>query len=105
MFLGIVDLPAERREEFLAWGHAFSFAKEQTVRNAALGKVLAYLDQVIQQRFETPGDDLLSAIAAWRRNQAASVTKIRRPDLYEKAMPLDAETLGVSAERQNCSIK
>jgi tRNA (guanine37-N1)-methyltransferase len=45
------------------------------------------------------------AIAAWRRNQAASVTKIRRPDLYERAMPLDAETLGVSVERQNCSIK
>jgi len=68
MFLGIVDLPAERREEFLAWGHAFSFAKEQTERNAALGKVLAYLNQVIEERFETPGDDLLSAIAAWRRN-------------------------------------
>jgi len=68
MFLGIVDLPVERREEFLAWGHQFAFAKEQRDKDIGLGKVLSYLNEVLQQRYEKPGDDLLSAIAGWRNN-------------------------------------
>lgn len=68
MFLGIVDLPVERREDFLAWSHEFSFAAEQVERDAALGRVLAYLNRVIGERYAAPGDDLLSAIAAWRNN-------------------------------------
>ena len=69
MFLGIVDLPLERREEFLAWGDEFSSGTDQKVRDAALGKVLAYLRQVIDERHANPGSDLLSAIAGWRDNK------------------------------------
>lgn len=69
MFLGIVDLPLEQREEFLAWGHEFSFAKEQKDRDAGLGKVLSYLNMVLNERHKNPGSDMLSAIAAWRDNK------------------------------------
>ncbi len=68
MFLGIVDLPVERREEFLSWAHEFSLAKEQSERDAGLGKVMGYLNQIINERHANPGSDMLSAIAAWRDN-------------------------------------
>jgi cytochrome P450 len=68
MFLGIVDLPIERRGDFLAWAHEFSLAREQAQRDAGLAKVLAYLNQVTRERHANPGTDMLSAISAWRDN-------------------------------------
>jgi cytochrome P450 len=65
VFLGIVDLPAERREEFIAWGHGLS--REET-RPEFEAKIAGYLGEVLRQRGAEPGDDLLSDIARWRGN-------------------------------------
>ena len=67
MFLGMVDLPVERREEFIQWGIAcMSGTAEQ--RQAELDRVSAYLRQVIDERDGGSGDDLLTHISAWRHN-------------------------------------
>ncbi|HEY6870445.1 MAG TPA: cytochrome P450 [Novosphingobium sp.] len=68
VFLGIVDLPVEMREEFLQWGHEFALGKTQEQRDAGLKKVLTYLNRTLHERYANPGSDLLSAIAAWRDN-------------------------------------
>jgi len=68
MFLGIVDLPLDRREEFIEHGVGFVCAQDQVGRDRNLAPILAYLRQVIDERYENPGEDLLSRIAAWRDN-------------------------------------
>jgi cytochrome P450 len=65
VFLTIVDLPAERREEFLEWGDGLS---NPDTRAEHEGKIAAYLAEVLDQRAWHPGDDLLSDIVAWRKN-------------------------------------
>jgi cytochrome P450 len=65
VFLSIVDLPLERREEFLAWGAGMS---EPATRAEYEQKITGYLAQILDQRATEPGDDLLSDIAAWRKN-------------------------------------
>ena len=69
MFLGIVDLPVERRLEFIEWGVAFSNATNQVDRDRALKPIVEYLQSVLNERYRNPGDDLLSAIAKWRDNE------------------------------------
>lgn len=68
MFLGIVDLPVDRREQFIAWGAAFGQATDQPSRDRALVPIVQYLAEVIDERYAAPGGDMLSAIAAWRNN-------------------------------------
>jgi cytochrome P450 len=68
MFLGIVDLPLDRREEFVEWGVGFVGATDQEGRDRNLAPAIAYLREVIDQRHANPGEDLLSKIAAWRDN-------------------------------------
>lgn len=57
IFLGIADLPLDRREEFLAWGRGMSRREP-----GASQQVHAYLAEVLGRR--APGDDLLGRIAA-----------------------------------------
>lgn len=68
MFLGIVDLPVERREEFVAMARANMSATSQEERDRTLKPVVAYVMQVINERYANPGDDLYSAVAKWRDN-------------------------------------
>ena len=68
MFLGIVDLPVERRREFIGWGDGFVRATTPEEKDRTLAPVVRYIQSVIDERYATPGDDLLSAIAAWRHN-------------------------------------
>jgi cytochrome P450 len=68
MFLGMVDLPLDRREEFVAMANGFIGATNQAGRDASLASILPYLKTMIDERYAHPGDDLLSAIAAWRDN-------------------------------------
>jgi cytochrome P450 len=68
MFLGIVELPLDRREEFVKWGVGFVGATDQDGRDRNLAAAVAYLREVIDQRYKNPGEDLLSKIAAWRDN-------------------------------------
>jgi len=68
MFLGIVDLPQDRRSDFVAWGKAYMQADGEE-RRRLLGPIVAYLNQMLDERHANPGDDLLSAIAGWRDNK------------------------------------
>jgi len=68
MFLGIIDLPIERREDFLTMGGNFARATDNASRDKHLAPIAAYLGQVIDERHANPGDDMLSAIPAWRDN-------------------------------------
>jgi len=66
VFLGIMDLPAERRAEFVTWGG--SGVTDQETRNRNAAAVASYLAGMIDQRAKNPGPDLLSRIAQWRNN-------------------------------------
>jgi cytochrome P450 len=59
IFLGVADLPIERREEFLAWGRGM-MAKETRLEYA--GRISGYLGSVLAER--GPGEDLMGRIAA-----------------------------------------
>lgn len=67
IFLGIVDLPVERRQEFIGWAREYSTARGEA-KEAALRQVMSYLKQIIDEREKDPGEDLLSRIAGWRSN-------------------------------------
>ncbi|WP_254514808.1 cytochrome P450 [Novosphingobium sp. G106] len=68
MFLGIVDLPVERRLEFIAWGEGYLRATTIEDKDRAIGPALRYIQAKIDERHAKPGGDLLSAIAGWRDN-------------------------------------
>ncbi|API59934.1 cytochrome [Tardibacter chloracetimidivorans] len=67
IFLGIVDLPLDRREEFLTWGRGFATGREDE-RLGFQKKILEYLGSVLDERQGGEGDDLLTRIAGWRSN-------------------------------------
>src|SRR5262249_25984722 len=62
VFLGVVDLPKERREEFLAWGQGLA---SEATRPQFEQKIAAFLGEVLNERGKQPRDDLLSHIAGW----------------------------------------
>ena len=64
VFLGIMDLPAERRAEFVTWGG--SGVTDQETRNRNAAAVAQYLAGMLDERAQNPGTDLLSRIAGWR---------------------------------------
>jgi cytochrome P450 len=68
MFLGIVDLPLDRRAELVEWAVGFVGAADQEARDSNMAKVVGYLGGVLDERYRNPGDDMLSKIAAWRDN-------------------------------------
>lgn len=68
VFLGIVDLPLDQREQFVQWAVTFMTSTDSREKLGAQEKVVAYLKQVLDERYANPGDDLLSKIAAWRDN-------------------------------------
>lgn len=68
MFLSIVDLPFERREEFVEMAKNYMTSVDQESRDRYLEPVVKYLMQVINERYRDPGNDLYSAVAKWRDN-------------------------------------
>lgn len=68
MFLGIVDLPLDQREQFVSWGVTFMTSTDSREKLGAQEKVVAYLQKILDERGASPGDDLLSKIAGWRSN-------------------------------------
>lgn len=68
VFLGMLGLPIERREEFAAWAVAYTGARDQESKDKAAAEIAAFLSGVLDEREANPGEDLLSRIAAWRRN-------------------------------------
>jgi cytochrome P450 len=68
MFLRIVDLPLDRREEFVAWGLAIMSSYDRDERMKANMRVREYLKVVLDEREGGEGEDLLTRVANWRRN-------------------------------------
>lgn len=68
MFMGIVDLPLDRREEFVAWAKASMTSTSQEERDRSMVPIVNYLRQTLDERHRNPGDDLYSAVAKWRDN-------------------------------------
>jgi cytochrome P450 len=68
MFLKIVDLPLDRREEFVEWGIAIMSSYDISARTQAMIRVREYLKSVIDEREGGEGEDLLTRVANWRRN-------------------------------------
>lgn len=68
MFLRIVDLPLDRREEFVEWGIAIMSAYDPAQRMAAMMRVREYLKTILDEREGGDGEDLLTRVAGWRRN-------------------------------------
>ncbi len=68
MFLRMVDLPIERRDEFVEWGIAIMSSYSVDERKAAMFRVREYLTTVIDEREGGDGQDLLTRVAGWRHN-------------------------------------
>ncbi len=68
MFLRIVDLPLDRREEFVEWGLAIMSSYDPDERMKANMRVREYLKTVLDEREGGEGEDLLTRVANWRRN-------------------------------------
>jgi cytochrome P450 len=68
VFLTLLQLPTDRRGQFLEWGRAYINAPDNESKDRAAATVAQFLTTVLNEREASPGDDLFSAIAAWRRN-------------------------------------
>ena len=68
VFLSIMDLPTDRRAEFVKWAGGYTTASDQETKDASAAAVADYLRGIVDERAVNPGDDLLSRIAGWRKN-------------------------------------
>ena len=68
VFLSIMDLPTDRRAEFVKWAGGYTTASDQETKDASASAVADYLRSIVDERYANPGDDLLSRIAGWRDN-------------------------------------
>jgi cytochrome P450 len=68
VFLKVMDLPADRREEFVGWAVGYTSAKDQETKDRSAAAVAEFLASELDARARNPGGDLLSRIVAWRAN-------------------------------------
>jgi len=68
IFWDFVDLPYDRREDFLTWGRHVAGHGTPEQRGAAYQATTAYLAELLDQRLEQPGDDVFTGISQWRNN-------------------------------------
>ncbi|MDG2005467.1 MAG: cytochrome P450 [Novosphingobium sp.] len=69
IFWDFVDLPYDRREDFLRWGKMFMANASSEDRIAANQEMCAYLEQLLDERLDAPGDDVFTGISQWRTNK------------------------------------
>lgn len=62
IFLKIVDLPLEDRQELHSHAEVMTRTADIEKRHAAFGAIIAYLQRWIDERRANPGDDLLSQV-------------------------------------------
>jgi cytochrome P450 len=68
VFLNLLQLPTEKRGQFLEWGRGYINAPDQESKDRAAAAVAEFLTGVLDEREAHPGHDLFSSIAAWRKN-------------------------------------
>lgn len=66
IFFDFVNLPYDRRDEFLGWGRMMTGTIER--RMEAHRAITSYLAELLDERFETPGEDIFTSISQWRDN-------------------------------------
>lgn len=67
IFWDFVDLPYDRREDFLGWGRGMSHGNDEQ-RMAAHRAISTYLGDLLDQRLDQPGSDIFTGISQWRSN-------------------------------------
>jgi len=68
IFWDFVNLPYEKRDQFLTWGkHAAGHGSAEE-RIAAFRSVQEYLSELLDERLEDLGDDVFTGISKWREN-------------------------------------
>jgi cytochrome P450 len=68
VFFNVVNLPLDRREEFLEWGRAHTWGESEEIRVKARTEMMEYIKVLLDDRANNPGDDIFSSISAWRNN-------------------------------------
>jgi cytochrome P450 len=68
VFLDLIELPSDRRAEFVGWAMRFINADDQETKDRAADEVARFIGHVLDEREANPGDDLFSRIAAWRKH-------------------------------------
>lgn len=68
IFWDFADLPYERRDDFLRWGKDFMNRHDTAARVQANAELVAYLGQLLDERFADPGSDVFTGISQWRSN-------------------------------------
>lgn len=68
VFLNLLQLPTDRRAQFLEWGRGYINAPDQESKDRAAATVAEFLSGVLDEREAHPRGDLFSSIAAWRKN-------------------------------------
>lgn len=61
VFLKLVDLPLDQRDQFLEWSEA-SVRGTPEQKEAVYPAVLAYLRPIVEERYKNPGEDVISQI-------------------------------------------
>lgn len=62
IILGMLDLPWDRREQFLEWSETVVRASDVAERQSAYANIHDYLRGVIRERTANPGEDIISQI-------------------------------------------
>jgi cytochrome P450 len=68
VFLNLVDLPRDRREEFIQWAIDCNAEMNLAKREQAYERVAAFLKNILDERDGPTADDLLTHISGWRHN-------------------------------------
>ena len=68
IFFDLVNLPYDRREEFLGWGRDFGKATDPRERFRLHNAIVGYLGELLDERLDDPGDDVFTGISQWRNN-------------------------------------
>src|SRR5579863_3699206 len=68
IFFDFVNLPYDRRDEFLAWGNQFGRSPDPAERMAAHQAIIGYLGDLLDERLDDPGTDVFTGISQWRAN-------------------------------------
>ncbi len=69
IFWDFVDLPYDKREQFLGWGRAMFGLGGLEARLKAHAEMSAYIGELLDQRLDGDSDDIFTAISNWRHNK------------------------------------
>lgn len=69
IFFDVVNLPFDRRDEFLGWGRIMAGSLDANARREAFTAITEYLKQVLDDRSKNPGEDIFTSIANWKNSK------------------------------------